>query len=224
MEVYNYDLYKNRCRFLLDDIYDKKDRYNFLNCYAFFKDLMSFTDFRKCKSIDCSRYKKRKRCFNKYREIEILSQITQCKMVFGTITFSDIFINDSYETNKKRIQRYLKNHYFYVIKNIDFGTKTDRLHYHFLGLTFDKIISTGKKSKKGRPMYNLENDSWKYGFAPNIEMIPYNYKDSKLVSNYLVKLNYHSNKISTRKSRLSILKNKSYLQKNDKKLATILFD
>lgn len=207
-----FDQYKKRCRFLYDVIaYDKK--YDSLNCYDYFKDILSYIEYRKCKNKDTSRYRKRSRCFSKYNTIDIIAKLTNSKMVFGTITLNDDYFRLEIENQKKVLQRYLKQHYFYVIKNKDYGGKTDRLHYHFIGLTFDKIISNGKKSKKGRPMYNIENDNWKYGFSPNLEIIEYNCQDKKILSNYLVKLNNHSNKISVKKSKLSILKNKKYLQK-----------
>ena len=219
-----YDKFKNRCRELisLNKYYDNK--FSCLNCYENFSDLMTFKEFLKCKGIDTSRYKKRARCFGKYFSLEILAKFTKSLMVFGTITLNDNYFKLSEENQKKVVQRYLKKHFFYIIKNKDYGDKNGRLHFHFIGLTFDKIISNGKKSKKGREMYNLENDDWHYGFAPNFEIIPYNIDDKKRLSNYLVKLNNHSNKISVKKSRLSILKNRKYLEKKDLSLSNILFD
>lgn len=219
----NYDLYKNRCRFLFDENITSIKKYELLNQYPYFSDILTLDDFKKCKNFDSSRSQKRKRCFDKYTIIDIFSQLTNATMVFGTITLNDDFLKLSYEYQKKLLQRYLKKHYFYVIKNADYGSKTDRLHYHFIGLTFDELVSCGKKSKKGRDMFNLKHDTWNWGFSPNVEIIPYNCEDKKIISNYLVKLNNHSNKVSTKRSRLSILKNKKYLERFDYRLAQILF-
>ena len=62
-------------------------------------------------------------------------------------------------------------------------------------------------------MFNLKNDKWDYGFLPNYEIIPYQTLDKKRLSNYLVKLNNHSNKFSVKKTRLSVLKNIKYLKR-----------
>ena len=211
-----YDLFKDRQRNLsyISNLLD--DKYEVFNNYLFYNDILSLSEFRSCKNIDCARSKKRARCFRKYFSLEILSKFTNAKMVFGTITLNDKFLKENYDTQKKRIQRYLKKYFFYVIKNADYGSKKERLHYHFIGLTFDELFLNGKKSKKGRLMYNFKNDWWEvqdYGFAPNMEVIPYDLIDKKRLSNYLVKLNNHSNKISVKKSRLSILKNKKYLER-----------
>lgn len=218
-----FNLYKDRCHWL----YNFYKTYSVLNSYHFFQDILSLKDFKKCHNFISSRSQKRKRCFDKYKIIEIYCALTNAKLVFGTITLNNEFLKLSYETQKKNIQRYLKKHYFYVIKNSDYGSRTDRLHYHFLGLTFDNMVDSGKISNKGRKMYNLvvnEKTKWKWGFEPNIEIIPYNYIDKKLISNYMVKLNNHSNKMSTKRTRLSILKNKEYLKKYNLHLSHILFD
>ena len=211
-----YNLFKDRQHNLayMTKYFDNK--YEVFNNYIFYNDILSLKDFKKCKNIDCARSKKRSRCSQKYFTLEMLSKVTRAKMVFGTITCNDNFLKENYDTQKKRLQRYLKKYFFYVVKNADYGSKTERLHYHFIGLTFDDLFLNGKKSKKGRPMYNLKNDWWEvqdYGFAPNYEIIEYQCIDNKKISNYLVKLNNHSNKISVKKSRLSILKNKDYLKK-----------
>lgn len=211
-----YDLFKDRQHNLayMSNLLDNK--YEVFNNYLFYKDILSFSDFKKCKNLECSRSKKRKRCFDKYFIIETIARLTHATMVFGTITLNDYFLSSKEETQKKRLQRYLKKYFFYVIKNKDFGLKNDRLHYHFIGLTFDNLIPLGVRSKKGRPMYSFINDDWYnkgFGFAPTFEIIPYDLKDKKRLSNYLVKLNNHSNKQSVKKSRLSILKNENYLKK-----------
>lgn len=210
-----YGLYKERVKQLknVGEINGLDNDYGIYNCYQYFDDIFSQDEFKSIINFKINRSAKRRRCFNNYFNTEIIQKLTNAKMVFGTITLNDDFINSSYETQKKRLQRYLKKHFFYVLKNADYGGKNDRLHYHFIGLTFDNFVNTNVKSKKGRDMYNLVDDDWKYGFPPDFEIIPYDMKDKKRLSNYIVKLNNHSNKITVHHTRLSILKNKNYLKK-----------
>lgn len=217
-----YKVFKDRCS-LMKIIYkdpklmDKNtDIYTMYNAYSNFEDVLSYKEYRKAKNFDISRYKKRQRCANNYSHIEIIAKLTSAKMVFGTITVNDDFLKLDYSNQVKKIQRYIKKSFFYAIKNADYGEKNDRLHYHFIGLTFEELIPIGRKSHKGRTLYNIKNDKWKDGFTPCYEIIPYDTKDKKRLSNYLVKLNNHSNKISTKNSKLSILKNFKYLELKDK--------
>lgn len=210
-----YNVYRDRVSMLkgLGKINDLSNDFAIFNTYDYFKDLMTYKDFRSCKNIMSNRSKKRKRCFDNYFKLEVISKLTNATMVFGTITCNDNFLQLDYENQKKNLQYYLKKHFFYVIKNADYGKNTNRLHFHFIGLTFDMLIKNGKRSKTGRSMYNLVNDKWKWGFIPNYEIIPYNMSNKKRLSNYLVKLNNHSNKSSVYHTRLSIQKNKNYLSK-----------
>lgn len=214
-KINSYALYKERCKNLkgIGSINNISADYFAYNTYSYFNDILSFEDFRKCKNFQSNRSKKRYRCFNNYNTIEIIGKLTNATMVFGTITINNNFLDLNYETQKKAIQRYLKKHFFYCIKNADYGSKNDRLHFHFIGLTFDKFIPINVKSKKGRDMFNILNDKWKWGFLPVYEFIPYQMTDKKKLSNYIVKLNNHSNKVTTKNTRLSILKNKKYLSK-----------
>lgn len=214
-----YDKYKDRCS-LMKLIYKNpqlidKDYsiYAMFNDYSNFQDIMTPQEFRKAKNQDSARYHKRTRCQINYEKIRIIAILSKAKMVFGTITLNDEFLDLNYENQKKIIQRYIKKSFFYVIKNADYGSKNDRLHYHFIGLTFEELIDTERKSHKGRKLYNIKNDKWKYGWLPCYEIIPYDCKDKIKIANYLVKLNNHSNKLSTKNSKLSILKNFDYLDK-----------
>lgn len=213
-----YKVFKDRCN-LLKIIYKDKELideytnvYGLFNMYSNFEDIMSEEEFKKAKNFDTGRYHKRQRCANNFDRILMIAKISQAKLVFGTITVNDNFLQLDYENQKKKIQRYIKKSFFYCIKNADYGNKNDRLHYHFIGLTFEDLIDTGKKSHKGRPLYNIKNDKWKDGFLPTYEIIPYDTLDKKKISNYLVKLNNHSNKISVKRTKLSILKNFDYLE------------
>lgn len=214
-----YKEFKDRCKLLRIIYKDKQlqdeetEIYDLYNCYSNFEDILSFEEYRKVRNFDVGRYRKRERCSLNFQKIIIIAKVVKAKLVFGTITLNDNFLKQSYDTQKKQIQRYIKKSFFYSIKNADYGAKNDRLHYHFIGLTFEELIPTNKKSHQGRKLYNIKNDKWNYGFLPVYEIIPYDSKDTKKISNYIVKLNNHSNKLTTKKSRLSILKNYEYLEK-----------
>ena len=223
-----YKVFKDRCN-LIKIIYKDemlKDNetsiYSMFNTYSNFEDVLTKQEYRKAKNFDTTRYRKRQRCSNNFDLIIAAAKLAKAKMVFGTITVNDNFLKLDYENQKKKIQRYLKKSFFYVIKNADYGKKNDRLHYHFIGLTFEDLIDTERKSHKGRPLYNIKNDKWKDGFLPTYEIIPYDTNDKKRLANYLVKLNNHSNKMSVKRTKLSILKNFNYLSKYNNNLSELI--
>ena len=111
------------------------------------------------------------------------------------------------DTYIRKIHKYLKNHYLYSILNKDFGKKTEREHYHFIGLTLPKeeLEDTGKKSKKGYKIYELKNKDYKLGFEPDLCKVDLQKNDMEQTTNYLLKLNNHSNKI-TSSNRVRIIK------------------
>jgi len=214
-----YQVFKDRCKLIKITYRDSKlidedtNIYQMFNMYSNFEDIMTYQEYLRVKNFDITRYHKRERCAFNYEKILILAKISKAKLVFGTITLNDSFFNETNDNQIKLIQRYIKKSFFYSIKNADYGKKNERLHYHFIGLTFEDLIDTGKKSHQGRPLYNIKNDVWKYGHLPVYEIIPYDLKEHKKITNYIVKLNNHSNKLSVKRTKLSILKNFEYLKK-----------
>lgn len=238
------DIFGNRLQELKDGIFDffndiqlsefnllcksypnwKDLKYFLFNDYCFYSDVLNYDAFKYAINTKGSRYKKRKRAKNKITLLldlktnleKILNK--KINVVFGTLTLNDDTIVKSYDALTKSIQRELKKHCFWYFKNADYGTKTDRLHFHYIGMTFEELVpaineETGKqcKSKKGRPMFKYSNDSEPLGWN-TLEIIPDKcLKDMNKIACYLVKLNNHSNKISTlqgkKKSRLIISKN-----------------
>jgi len=188
---------------------DEHVDYSVLNDYNFFSDLMSEEEFKSIINRKKSRSNKRNR-FN-----GIVKDILRFKMfhegeytlVFGTLTLKDYYLELQERTRVKLIDSYLKKHYEIVVINKDYGKETEREHYHFIGLTKEQLIDSGKKSKKGFKLYNLENDDYKLGFSPDIEII--NSLDMEKLNNYTLKLNNHSNK-ETAKQRIRVIKNTTY--------------
>lgn len=181
--------------------------------YEYFKDLMSYEDFKKALRIKNRKQGRRKRCYKKlepiinlYEEL-FFEKGVYCNIVFGTCTFDNNAMSWKEETRTKKVNKWIKEHFIIALANIDYGKQTEREHHHFIGLTFEELEKTGKKGKKGFDMYEIkDNKNYGLGFEPNLEIIN-DFNNDKKLSNYLVKLNFHSNKNSTRNRRIRVLKN-----------------
>ena len=109
------------------------------------------------------------------------------KMIFGTLTFSpDTLEKTNQKTRRKYVQRYLSEHTKHYQANIDFGKKNGREHYHFIAMV-EK---------------DLESKKWEYGttWLSNIKLL--DKKQLKRLKEYLLKLNNHTYKESTRQARI----------------------
>lgn len=202
------ELYQFYCKCLLDNglCYEE------LNNYDNFKELFSKIEFQNILKEKQNRKQKRNRTRQKFFELyRIASLIDNEKkaIVFGTITLADKYLNQKEDTYIRKINKWLKEHFIIAILNKDFGKKNEREHYHFIGLTIEDIESKKNKSKKGYEIYELKNKNYTMGFEPTLCLIDLNKNDIKKTVNYLLKLNNHSNKISTR-NRLRVIKSIKY--------------
>ena len=207
------EIYKARWKELQSaPLTDKKIDYFWSNNYKYFEDILSIEDFTKAIRLKNRKKSRRKRCHNKlenildkYEEL-YFNQGIYCNLVFGTCTFNNESMAWKEETRTKKINKWIKEHFIIALANIDYGGKTEREHHHFIGLTFEEVEQVSGKGKKGYKMYELKNKNYDLGFEPTLEIIEDLENDRKL-SNYLVKLNFHSNKKSTRNRRIRVLKN-----------------
>lgn len=202
------ELYKIRCKSLIDNGLALEE----LNNYANFKNLFSKYEFQKILNEKQNRKNKRYRTKEKFKELYRLMDYIRNenkKVVFGTITLNDYYLNMKEDTYIRKINKWLKSHFIYVILNKDFGSKTEREHYHFIGLTTEEIETTKKKSKKGYEIFELVNKDYDMGFEPTLCLINLKKNDIEQTVNYLLKLNNHSNKTTTR-NRVRIIKNNQY--------------
>lgn len=210
-------LYRKRCSMLLEEIKD----YKRLNDYSNFRDIYSLYEFQTIiKGKQCRKQKRYRTDLLIKDMLRIKSQLkVKSHIVFGTCTLSDKELNHEERTRMKKLGNYLKEHYLYVVVNKDFGSKTEREHYHFIGLTIEEIEPIGKKSNKGFEMYELVNKNYKLGFEPNI--IPVETDSFDKTRNYLLKLNNHATKDTT-KNRIRVYKNTTgnLLNKMTKKIKT----
>lgn len=200
-------IYQSHCKKLKSDGLANEE----LNDYNNFRDLFSKYEFEQILKEKKKRANKRCRTSQKFIEIFKLRQVlnSKCYIVFGTITLNDKNLNKKEDTYIRKIHKWLKDHFLYSILNKDYGSKTEREHYHFIGLTTEEIEYTGKKSKKGYKIYELVNKNYTMGFEPTLCIIDLDKNDKKQTINYLLKLNNHSNKITT-KNRVRIIKSNQY--------------
>ena len=203
-------LYKKRCRELLEHGL----AYSELNNYENFKDILSEVVFKVFMKDKQNRKNKRYRTKEKFKEIIIVYNNSKCptkNLVFGTLTFNKETLSLEEETRVKKMNKWLKSHFLISIVNKDFGDKTGREHYHFLGITSQalevKYNKNGKpkKSKKGYVIHELVNKDYKLGFEPTICIVDFDKSDIDKTTNYLLKLNNHSNKILA-KNRVRVIK------------------
>lgn len=107
-------------------------------------------------------------------------------LVFLTLTFTDDVLNKTKEDSRRKyVQRFLNKNSYHYIANIDYGAKNGREHYHAL-VMIEK---------------DIDHSKWEYG-AINFKRIGLNSKDIKSVKNYILKLNNHSYKESTKQKRI----------------------
>ena len=203
--------YQIRCKELINyGLY-----YSELNNYENYKDILTEEEFKHCMNGKQNRKNKRNRVKQKYKELYYLYDkiATNDKyIVFGTITLDNHYINLKEDTYIRKIDKWLKSHFLYSILNKDYGSKTEREHYHFIGLTTEpiemKLDSNGKPriSKKGYTIFELENKDYSMGFEPTLCLVDLKKDDLNKTTSYLLKLNNHSTKLSTR-NRVRIIKN-----------------
>lgn len=117
-------------------------------------------------------------------------------LIFGTLTFTDkVLKNTSVSTRRRYVARFLNKNTVEYMANIDYGDMKDREHYHFVALVNAKI----------------PKNSWKYGFD-YYRNIKASVDELKKAKNYLLKLNNHCYKESTKQAR--ILKSRKWTINN----------
>jgi len=196
-------LYKLVCKKLIDNGLALEE----LNNYDNFKEFFTQSEFKTIIKTKQNRKNKRYRTKNKFLELYRISYVvSNPKIVFGTITLNDHYLGLKENTYIRNIHEWLKRHFVYSILNKDFGSKTEREHYHFIGLTTEELEAKNVKSKTGYQVYELKNKDYKMGFEPTLCLVDLNINDIEKTIQYLLKLNNHSNKLST-KNRVRVIKN-----------------
>lgn len=118
--------------------------------------------------------------------VEHFSMFRNFRIVFGTLTFTDKVLDKTCRRTRARyVTKFLNKETFHYIANIDFGTQNDREHYHFIAMIEKK----------------MDLNNWKYG-GNKVDYVPIDSGEIQSVKNYLLKLNNHSYKESTKQHRI----------------------
>lgn len=191
---------------------DKKYYYKMLQTYEYFKEYMSESDFKEVLRLKRNRSNRRRRANKKIAKIRFSERPT---IIFGTCTFNDeqFYKKNGKEikerTRTKKVNEWIMSHFDYSVVNIDYGKKNEREHHHFVGIlkNGEELEIIKSKSKTGYKMYELKNKDYKLGFEPTLELVEYDPQDynMKKLSNYLLKINNHENKSTTKNRRFRVL-------------------
>ena len=206
-------MYRNRCKRILQEYEDPKRHFNLkdlkkLNEYETFKDLMSVDVFKEIIRSKKRRKNKRSRTKRQFREIQSLQFILGGKIVFGTATLNNESLDLKIETRRKKLNAWIKNHFVKAIINEDYGKEKGRFHFHFIALCTERLEKKKnaagelKRTKKGYPIQELTKKDYEMGHEPTLLVVEDD--DEQKLVNYLLKLNNHSNKETTR-SRVRVL-------------------
>lgn len=205
-------LYQVRCNELKQNkeyFENRYDIYRKFKEYDYFKDIIpnetAFKDIlRKINNRKSRRYRTHKKMLS---IIELSNKYTDTnKLVFGTCTFNEKEMKNEERTRTKKIDKYIKENCLIALVNIDYGKTTEREHHHFVGILKPNIeLKRTKRSKKGIPQYKIIGDIEKLGWN-TYEII--DIKDTKRLVNYLLKIENHSNKNTTKNRRIRFLYDK----------------
>lgn len=143
--------------------------------------------------------------YNKNERIKqhIVYGLTHYKRAyFATFTFNDTFINKCDRTQRDAIKSPLKSFCIDYILNVDYGTQTERKHYHailFLNDDLEKITTKEKHYNKKQKRYidllvNLPG--YNAGFS-SFEPIGNTKEDIQRLKKYINKLSNHCTKDTT---------------------------
>ena len=176
-----------------------------LNTYEYYSDIGSRLIWQEWIKSKKARHKRRLRFYDKLENVigyynTCIAKGEKVNLVFGTCTFDNkTLLNTKEETRTKKVNKWLKSHFMCCMANIDYGEVNEREHHHFVALTGEEL----EPSKTNRKYKVLSSKDYTLGFQPTLEVIVLNDKRKKL-SNYMAKINNHSNKKSTRNRRLRV--------------------
>lgn len=226
MDIDTIKLYEKRCREIKSFFKansatgEMLEYYGMINCYEYFKDILSYDQYKDILKHKVSRRKKRYRAnkkLTKLMDYKINNELNKQLLVFTTLTLSNdtLYLKSGrpkkLRTITKKVDRYINQVYDYAIVNVDYGEKTERLHFHLIGILKKdtELIENKVKSNKGFKMYSIKDDINDLGYS-TVEVIDED--DNRKVTNYLLKINNHSNKPSTKNHRIRVLGNRNLIE------------
>ena len=116
---------------------------------------------------------------------------------FCTFTLNDDHIDNLLDSNRKLLTKSINDYCNDYICNIDYGSRSDRLHFHGLLCINDTSVLIDPKIIDNKNWYTFNN--WTGGFSSVVKVSA---ADSFVIKNYIVKLMYHATKDSTRYSNI----------------------
>lgn len=183
----------------LDQIYRRasKDRFfdGDVSAWKLLKDEFGSDVVRVCRNIEVARYKRAQRARSRVGQ-----EIEQGNAYFVTLTFKDeVLDKTSEETRRRYVSRAFKAIGKNYLANIDYGSKTEREHYHGLVVVKEGCLASWKNGKRQyKDMPDFRDWTKNYGFV-DIKRVKPNEKDMKKVTSYTAKLGAHAVKESTLK-------------------------
>lgn len=140
-------------------------------------------EYKECQNLWNSDHQRRKRLSHKIRKM-----VEGDSCTFITLTFrDDVLEKTSTKTRRRYVTRFLKTQSDRYIANIDYGSHTDREHYH------------------GIIVGRLDLSAWKYGYSYAESIKSSN--DSSRLAMYVTKLSNHAVKETTKRNTLIYSKN-----------------
>lgn len=169
-----------------NQLLDSLSSYNAIRFYSF-KNHLVFTPNKDYERLLCARYMKVSRI--KKRFVYLIYRYKY--LYFCTFTFDNEYLKRCERSQRDLIKDVLLKYDKDIkyILNVDYGSQTERLHYHC-------IVATNLKSNLRKFV------SLKYPYRTNVKKIRLLSDDFKRVSKYINKLSNHCCKDSTKKRRI----------------------
>lgn len=157
-----------------------------IESYINYDKILKYEEFKLCqviyKNFRQRKYKNKEKILKWIYAIKNIKMYENYKIVFGTLTFNDEDLKINKLTRRRYVQRFLKENVIEYIANIDYGKVNNREHYHFIA-----IIKENINTKKWKRIINIKK--------VNIDSI-------ENTINYVLKLNNHSFKDTTKNERI----------------------
>lgn len=116
---------------------------------------------------------------------------------FMTFTLDDKNINKCERSQRDAIKKCLSNKCDFIL-NVDYGSQTERKHYHVIAFSNECFIGYCKSFKNG--LY-VDFEGYNNGFS-SCEEIKTSVEDIERLKKYINKLSNHTNKESTKNERV----------------------
>lgn len=142
---------------------------------------------------------------------------------FLTLTFSDYCLDSCSEKTRRRyVTRFLSGLNAFYIANIDYGSRTEREHYHAF-VVLENELDVYKTVKQGKKLFLHSKllDNWSFGFYSCLSCLTDD-DDISRVSKYIAKFSNHALKGTTRQQLIYCRKVPEWLHNARKERSDLL--